>query len=104
MSKGRPSYQIICDSPGYDTHIMSVGYFGRLGMDYILTYPNDEDVIRLKKSDIYGCKGACLGVMRLLRDAYRSLKDEEGVSNFRIAGIFSDGSIKETGIVADPEW
>lgn len=102
----RRKYKIICDTDKsiWDYAFFVVGYFGPFG--YILVPNCDEDEITIPKKVIESTDGTYLEVMRILRDSYRSLKDEQGVSNFRVALVYDDDRIEELGeeFKADPEW
>ena len=104
--KVKRKYKIICDT---DKHVWEedffvVGYLKAFG--YILVSNGDEDEITIPKEDIDATSMSCLGVMRILRDSYRNLKDEQGVSNFRVALVYDDDRIEELGeeFKADPDW
>ena len=106
----RPKYKIICDTDKsvWDKDFFVVGYLKPFG--YILVSNCDEDEIVISKKTMEsvdeGCIELSLIVMRMLRDAYRSLKDEQGVSNFRVALVYDDDRIEELGeeFKADPDW
>lgn len=102
----RPKYKIICDTDKsvWAEDFFVVGYLKPFG--YILVPNCDEDEIIISKKMMESTDGACLEVMRTLRDSYRSLKDEQGVFNFRVALVYDDGRIEELGeeFKADPDW
>ena len=102
----RPKYKIICDldKKVWEENFFVVGYLGPFG--YILVSNCDEDEIVIPKKTIKSTDEGCLEVMRILRDSYRSLKNEQGVSNFRVALVYEDGRIEELGeeFKADPDW
>lgn len=99
-------YRIVCDTDKrvWAEDFFVVGYLVPFG--YILVSNWDEEAIAIPKKAIESTGEGCLEVMRILRDSYRSLKDEQGVSNFRVALVYDDGKIEELGeeFKADPEW
>lgn len=99
-------YKIICDTDPkiWEEKFFVVGNLKPFG--YILVSNGDEDemVIPKKIMNATGCD--CLVAMRLLRDSYYALRNEEGVCNFRIARVSDDDQIEELGeeFKADPNW
>lgn len=104
--KVKRKYKIICDTDKsvWDEDFFVVGYLRPFG--YILVSNCDESEITISKKVMESTDGAYLEVMRTLRDSYRSLKDEQGVSNFRVALVYDDNRIKELGeeFKADLDW
>ena len=74
----------------YDTPYLVVGYYPPFG--FILVDSIEDEL----KINMYTDSDHCLDSVRLLREAYYQLHTEPNVSNFRIAGIFKDGSLLET--------
>lgn len=106
----RPKYKIICDADTtwWDEDFFVVGYLKPFGYVLCANCTEDEVVISKKTMESIGegCIELNLIVMRMLRDAYRELRYEEGVSNFRVALVYDDGRIEELGeeFKADPDW
>ncbi len=105
MSKSK--YKIICDTDPkiWDEKFFVVGFLKPFG--YILTSNGSEDEMIIPEETIKATGCDCLVIMRLLRDSYRALRDEEGVSFFRVALVDDDGNIEELEdetLVADPDW
>ncbi len=102
----RPKYKIICDTDKsvWEEDFFVVGHLYPFG--YILVPNCDEDEIVITKAMMDSTDECCLDAMRILRDSYRSLKDEQGVSNFRVALVYDDGRIEELKeeFKADPDW
>lgn len=102
----RPKYKIICDTDKsvWEEDFFVVGYLRPFG--YILVPNCSEEEIVISKKMMESTDGAYLEVMRTLRDSYRSLRYEEGVSNFRVALVYDDDRIEELGeeFKADPDW
>lgn len=99
-------YKIICDTDksvwGEDFFV--VGYLKPFG--YILVPNCSEEEIIISKKMMESTDEDCLEVMRILRDSYCALKDENDVSNFRVALVYNDDRVEELGeeFKADPEW
>lgn len=104
--KLKRKYKIICDTDKHvwDEDFFVVGYLRPFG--YILVLNCDEDEITISKKVIESTGEGCLEVMHTLRDSYRSLKNEQGVSNFRVALVYDDNRIEELGeeFKADLDW
>lgn len=102
----RPKYKIICDTDKsvWSEDFFVVGYFRPFG--YILVPNCDEDEITISKKMIESIDEGCLEVMRILRDSYYALKDEDDVSNFRVALVYDNGRIEELGeeFKVDSDW
>lgn len=104
--KVKRKYKIICDTDKHvwDEDFFVVGYLRPFG--YILVSNCDEDEMIISKKMMESTDEGCLEVMRMLRDSYYALKDEEGVCNFRVALVYDDNRIEELGeeFKADPDW
>ena len=99
-------YKIICDTDPkiWEEKFFVVGYLNSFGCILVSNGDEDEMIIPEKIMNATGCD--CLVAMRLLRDSYQVLRNEEGVCNFRIARVSDDDQIEELGeeFKADPNW
>ena len=105
MNKSK--YKIICDTDKkiWEEDFFVVGFMKPFG--YILVSNCDEEELVIPKEIVEDTGAGCLEIMRLLRDSYCALRNEEGVSFFRVALVDDDGNIEELEdetLVADPDW
>lgn len=105
MNKSK--YKIICDTDKkiWEEKFFVVGFMKPFG--YILVSNCDEEELVIPKEMVEDTGAGCLEIMRLLRDSYRALRNEKGVSFFRVALVDDDGNIEELEdetLVADPDW
>ena len=105
MNKSK--YKIICDTDKkiWEEKFFVVGFMKPFG--YILVSNCDEEELIIPKEMVEDTGAGCLEIMRLLRDSYLALRNEEGVSFFRVALVDDDGNIEELEdetLVANPDW